>query len=194
MTVMLWILAGAAYLLLAGFFILERMVRTGSTRRMTRESTDQGSTTWVSAVMGVAFVVIPLTPLLNWWGPGRLNNWVIGVIGVAVGVTGLVIRHQAFTTLGRFFTRTLQRVDEHRLVTDGIYRRVRHPGYLSDILIFIGAAMAMNNWITILLVVALFLPAYRYRIKVEETMLTGIFGTAYTNYQAHTKRLVPGIW
>jgi len=44
-------------------------------------------------------VVVPLTPLLNWWGPGRLGTWVVGVVGVGAEAVGLVIRYQAFTTL-----------------------------------------------------------------------------------------------
>jgi len=186
--------AGAAYLMLIGFFALERFVRVGAAHDMSREETDRGSTTFVSVAMAVAFVTVPLTPLLNWWGPGRIGSWPLGAAGAVIGFAGLVIRYQAFTTLGRFFTRTLRETDQHRLVTDGVYRYVRHPGYLSDILIFWGAACAMNNWIVLALLVALFIPAYAYRIRTEETMLTGIFGQEYRDYQQHSKRLVPGIW
>jgi len=75
-----------------------------------------------------------------------------------------------------------------------VYRHIRPPGYLSDILIFWGAALAMNNWITLALVVALFVPAYAYRIQTEEALLTDIFGQAYRDYQRQSKRLIPGIW
>jgi len=194
MTGWMWVWAVAAYLLLVGFFVLERFVRVAGARDMRRQSTDRGSTTFVSVAMGVAFVAIPLSPLLNWWGPGRIGSWVAGAIGVAIGIVGLVVRYRAFTTLGRFFTRTLQETEQHRLVTDGVYRHIRHPGYLSDILIFAGAALAMNNWITLVVVVVLFVPAYAYRIRTEEAMLTDIFGQAYRDYQQQSKRLIPGIW
>jgi len=190
----MWVWAAAAYLLLVGFFVLERFVRVAEARDMRRRNTDRGSTTFISAAMAVAFVIVPLTPLLNWWGPGRLGGWLPGALGVIIGLVGLVVRHRAFTTLGRFFTRTLQQTDQHRLVTDGVYRHLRHPGYLSDVLIFCGAALAMNNWITPAAVVALFIPAYAYRIHTEEAMLTEIFGQAYRDYQRQSKRLISGIW
>ncbi|MCL2316860.1 MAG: isoprenylcysteine carboxylmethyltransferase family protein [Actinomycetia bacterium] len=194
MTGWLWVGAVGAYLVLAGFFVLERFVRVAGARDMRRGDTDRGSTTFVSVAMAVAFVIIPLTPLLNWWGCGRIGSPVAGAIGVVLGIVGLVVRYRAFTTLGRFFTRTLQETDQHRLVTDGVYRRIRHPGYLSDMLIFWGAALAMGNWITLTVVVVLFVPAYAYRIRTEEALLTDIFGRAYRDYQHRSARLIPGLW
>jgi len=194
MTGWMWAWIVAAYLILIGFFLLERFVRDTGARDLRRQDTDRGSTTFVTAALVVAFVAIPLTPLLTWWGPGRIGNSVAGAVGVVIGILGLAGRYQAFTTLGRFFTRTLQETDQHRLVTDGVYRYIRHPGYLSNILIFCGAALAMSNWITLTLVIVLFIPAYAYRINTEEAMLTDIFGQAYRDYQRQSKRLIPGIW
>ena len=188
------VLYAVAYALLVGFFVIERFVRVRETRDMSRESTDRSSTTFVSIAMGTAFVLIPLTPLFNWLGVGSWDCWPAGVVGAVAGVGGLVIRYHAFRTLGRFFTRTLRETDEHELVTWGIYRHVRHPGYLSDILIFWGAALAMENFATLIVVVVLFVPAYLYRIHVEEGMLTDIFGQRYRDYQASSKRLVPRVW
>jgi len=184
-----------AYGLLVGFFLIERFVREGEgTKDMGRGEHDRGSTTLVSVAMGVAFVVVPLVPLWNWLGVGPVMTWWPGVIGVLLGVVGLIVRYHAFSTLGRFFTRTLQERDGHELVTTGVYKYVRHPGYLSDILIFAGAALAMGNVVVLLVVVVLFAPAYAYRINTEEHMLTGIFGDEYRAYQKTSKRLVPFVF
>jgi len=183
------------YGLFAGFFIVEHFVRQGdNTKNMSRTGYDKGSTTAVSVAMGTAFVIVPLAPLWNWWHIGPRLAWWAALIGVVVGAAGLVIRYQAFSTLGRFFTRTLREQPEHALVTTGIYALVRHPGYLSDLLIFIGAALAMRHLITVAVVVVLFIPAYVYRIHVEEQMLTSLFGADYKAYQARSKRLLPHIW
>jgi len=200
----MWILYGLAYLLLIGFFLMERFVRVGQTRRMDREDADRGSTTVVSIVMGIAFVLIPLSPLFNWLHVGAMRDLPagllasgslgVGALGVVLGLIGLQLRYRAFTELGRFFTRTLRQTEEHQLVTSGIYRSLRHPGYLSDLFIFFGASLAMNNWITALVVLVTFIPAYLYRIRVEEQMLLKAFGQAYADYQRTSKRLIPGIW
>jgi len=183
-----------AYALLAGFFIIEHFVRQGDgTKDMGRGRFDAGSTTAVSIAMGVAFVIVPLAPLWNWLRIGPLLNPWAGLAGVILGAAGLVIRYFAFSTLGRFFTRTLRQQEDHQLVTTGIYKRIRHPGYLSDIMIFVGAALAMRNLVVLLVVVVLYLPAYAYRISAEEKMLVQIFGQDYIAYQNTSKRLVPFI-
>ena len=61
-------------------------------------------------------------------------------------------------------------------------------------LIFWGAALAMHDWITLTVIVVLFVPACAYRIRTEEALLTDIFGRAYRGYQHRSKRLIPGLW
>jgi protein-S-isoprenylcysteine O-methyltransferase Ste14 len=38
------------------------------------------------------------------------------------------------------------------------------------------------------------LPALLWRIHVQEAELTAVLGDPYRAYQAHTKRLIPGLW
>jgi protein-S-isoprenylcysteine O-methyltransferase Ste14 len=181
-------------MLLAGFFGIERFVRRGKdTKNMNRTDHDKGTTTVISIVMGMAFILLPVSPFLNWLGIGAVLILWIAVFGVSIGIVGLAIRYAAFTTLGRFFSRTLREAENHTLITNGIYKYVRHPGYLSDLLIFIGVALAMNNIITMIIIPITFTPAYAYRIHIEEKMLIKIFGKQYCEYQKTSKRLIPFI-
>ena len=183
-----------AYALLVGFFAIERFARHGKdTKNMSRTDRDKGTTTVISIVMGMAFILLPVSPLLNWLGIGAIHVLWIGVLGLLLGMIGLVIRYVAFTTLGRFFSRTLREAENHALITSGIYKYIRHPGYLSDFLIFIGVALAMNNLISMIMIPVTFAPAYAYRIHVEEKMLIEIFGKKYSEYQKISKRLIPHI-
>jgi hypothetical protein len=54
--------------------------------------------------MGMAFILLPVSPLLNWSGIGAIRVLGIGVLGLLLGVSSLVIRYAAFTMLGRFFS------------------------------------------------------------------------------------------
>jgi len=184
-----------AYALIVGFFLIERFVRQGKdTKNMKRTGHDKGSTTFVSAAMGTAFVLLIAAPFLIYWRIATFHCLWLGIVGLAAGAGGLAVRSVAFTTLGRFFSRTLRQTENHTLVTNGIYRYIRHPGYLSDFMIFIGAALALGNLILIIIIPAVFIPAYMYRIHVEETMLLGIFGEQYAKYRKKSKRLVPFIF
>jgi len=183
-----------AYLVFVGFFVIERFARRGKdTKNMGRTTHDKGSTTVISVVMGAAIIILPLTPLLNWLGVGMIHLLWLNIAGLVLGAAGLIIRYVALTTLGRFFSRTLREAEDHTLVTSGIYHYIRHPGYLSDLLIFIGVALAMSNLITLLVVSLSFVAAYAYRIHVEEQMLIEIFGDRYRRYQKTSKRLIPFI-
>jgi len=143
--------------------------------------------------MGTAFILLAAAPLLIYRHIATLNIFTLGIIGLVLGAGGLVVRAVAFITLGRFFSRTLREAEKHTLVTRGIYKIIRHPGYLSDFMIFIGIALALGNWILLIIIPVLFIPAYIYRINVEEMMLLEVFGEQYTEYRKKSKRLIPFI-
>ena len=182
-----------AYAMLAGFFLIEGFLRKGGKDR-SKTKFDHSSTAFVSAVMGSSFILLFLSLLLDYLHVGTVANLWVGIVGILVGITGLITRCVAFSTLGRFFTRTLQETENHVLITTGIYRYIRHPGYLSDILFFLGVSMTLRNWIPIGFVALTFPVAYIYRIITEEKMLIEIFGEAYIQYCKHTKRLLPFIF
>jgi protein-S-isoprenylcysteine O-methyltransferase Ste14 len=79
-------------------------------------------------------------------------------------------------------------------VTTGPYRLVRHPGYAASCLVWIGAALAFDSWLAAAIVAAMLLVAYGWRIRAEETMLESTFGTAYRDYEARSRRLIPWVY
>ena len=173
------------YLILLGFFFVEKFLRKGS-KDMSKTEFDKSSTKYISIVMGISFILLFLSPLLNYFLIGKISYMWIGITGIFLGIIGFIIRCVAFYTLGRFFTRTLQETKDHALITNGIYKYIRHPGYISDILIFLGVAMALCNWIPVIFVIIAYPIVYAYRIKMEEKMLIEIFGEAYIRYQKQT--------
>ena len=79
------------------------------------------------------------------------------------------------------------------VVSEGLYRRVRHPMYLAIILGFIGLPLALASWWALIpsfLIVGLFL----YRTAREDNLLLqGLPG--YQEYAEKVRyRLLPGIW
>jgi protein-S-isoprenylcysteine O-methyltransferase Ste14 len=81
--------------------------------------------------------------------------------------------------------------DKHYVVSDGIYRRIRHPGHLGDTLIFTGSGVATGNSITTAVIFALLIPTFLRRIAVEERMLVDQLGEEYSAYMKKTRKLVP---
>ncbi len=116
------------------------------------------------------------------------------VVGVPVIWIGLAIRAWAVVVLGAAFRTTVEVDTDQRVVADGPYRWIRHPSYTGLLLIAAGFGLALGNWLSVLICLALPLPAMLRRIQVEETELTRVLGEPYRAYEAETKRLIPGVW
>ena len=96
--------------------------------------------------------------------------------------------------LGKFWSPTLQLKKNHQLVTKGVYRRIRHPMYLSLLLFSAGNALALPNYVAgPSLLVAMFV-VIAFRVPAEERMLLEEFGEEYEAYSNRTYRLIPGLW
>jgi len=93
-------------------------------------------------------------------------------------------------TLALSFTPTLQTIEGHRLVTDGIYRWIRHPMYTTFFLLFAASALLSTSWLIGLLGLIYSLLILD-RVKSEETMLLKTFGEEYYLYQQRSGKFFP---
>jgi protein-S-isoprenylcysteine O-methyltransferase Ste14 len=116
------------------------------------------------------------------------------VAGVAFLVVGLWIFYRSHADLGTNWSVTLQVREQHRLVTNGVYRHIRHPMYLALFLYSIGHALALPNWVAGPSYLVTFGLLFVLRLRTEERMMLEQFGDEYRAYMAKTKRLIPGIW
>jgi len=184
-----------AYVLLAGFLVIERLLRRGKAAlTLTPGAADRGSTLVLGIGFGVGLLVMVLAPVLNADAIGPQLPILIRWIGAALMALGLLLRIWASRSLGTFYTRTLVVGEQQRLIQAGPYRLVRHPGYLGDLVLWIGAGIAAGNGIILGGIALLFLLAYGYRVRVEEAMLTRSFGEAYKQYVRRTWRLIPFLY
>jgi protein-S-isoprenylcysteine O-methyltransferase Ste14 len=107
---------------------------------------------------------------------------------------GLWLHHLTNRDLGTHWSASLELKENHRLVTEGIYRRIRHPMYLSLLIFSMGQALALPNYVAgpvSLVAMVLFVA---FRLGPEERMLLNEFGDEYEVYRSGSNRLIPGIW
>lgn len=114
--------------------------------------------------------------------------------GVAVLVLGLWLFYRSHADLGTNWSVTLDIREGHRLVTEGVYRRIRHPMYTSILLYALGQGLVLPNWIAGPSYGAAFVVLFALRVGAEERMMLDQFGDEYRAYMARTKRLIPGVW
>lgn len=126
---------------------------------------------------------------------GRIYHWDAFFAGGFVFIAaGLVIRIMAISTLQQYFTYSVSTINEHRIVERGLYKSIRHPGYLGQLIIFLGLSISLSNWLSVILMMIPVTAGYVYRIIIEEKFLAEKMGDIYKNYKKRTKRLIPGIF
>ncbi len=119
---------------------------------------------------------------------GDLNS--IQIAGIFVVLAGVIVRLLSVFTLGRFFTPDISVVKNHRLVTTGLYRWSRHPGYAGEIISFAGLAMIFNMLPASFFIFFFPLTAFIYRAVAEEKKLLQVFGKEYEQYMKKTRRFL----
>jgi protein-S-isoprenylcysteine O-methyltransferase Ste14 len=114
--------------------------------------------------------------------------------GLAFLVVGLWLFYKSHADLGTNWSITLEVRENHQLITNGVYRRVRHPMYLGLLLYSIGQALVLPNWVAGPSYLAALGLLFAFRVVPEERMMRERFGADYVAYAARTKRLLPGVW
>lgn len=144
---------------------------------------------WIAFFLPLIWIATPVLGFADY--PSRALPLVVGIACLALG---LWVFHRAHADLGTNWSITLEIREQHRLVTEGVYRRIRHPMYAALLLYGLGQALVLPNYVAgpsyavaMLLLVVL-------RIGPEERMMLAAFGEPYEQYRSQTKRLVPGIW
>jgi protein-S-isoprenylcysteine O-methyltransferase Ste14 len=95
--------------------------------------------------------------------------------------------------LGQNWSATLEVRKDHELVTQGIYRSIRHPMYASILLWGLAQALLLPNWLAGWSAFVPFTVLYIIRTPREERMMCEFFGDQYRNYMRRTGRLLPRI-
>ena len=116
------------------------------------------------------------------------------VAGIACLAVGLWFFHRSHADLGTNWSVTLEVREQHRLITDGIYRSVRHPMYMALLLYSVGQALVIPNWVAGPSYFIAFGILFAFRVRAEERMMLDEFGDQYAEYAARTKRLIPRVW
>ena len=185
-----------AFLIIIVFYSIESSLRYGDEAK-SRETgqADKKSTLYLSRVFSINLLVLLSGFLLNQFT--RLNIFdklIYPYLGNLIMIIGLITRITATRTLKQYYTRTLKIQPDQKVIDFGLYKYIRHPGYLGLIMIWIGASVASNNWLIFVFVTLSSILAYHYRMESEEQMLISAFGDSYNNYKKRTWRLVPWLY
>jgi protein-S-isoprenylcysteine O-methyltransferase Ste14 len=134
-------------------------------------------------------------PLEFLFGPKVLPHALgMQIAGLALIVAAVALRIWARRTIRGMYTGHVQIQAGHRLVQEGPYRYVRHPGYVGYLLMGLGIAVGYSSLVGLGSVPLLLFPGLYYRMKVEEKLLEQQFGDEYRQYASKTGRWFPRLW
>jgi protein-S-isoprenylcysteine O-methyltransferase Ste14 len=115
--------------------------------------------------------------------PGQLLSWIVLALSAGLAaVAGRQLRGKGHPETGIEPTTVL--------VTDGVYRHLRHPLYLSLLLLAAGVWLKSVSWVSTAAAAATVL-AIGQTIRMEENELQAQFGEAYSEYKARVKAIIP---
>jgi len=126
------------------------------------------------------WMALPESPLLR-------------LIGIGLFMAGMILVLLAEATLGRQFSVQVVIQEEHQLITNGLYRYLRHPRYFAIILFTIGLSLTFRSWLSLIVVAALIVVLLR-RIQDEETLLEQEFGDDWRIYTKSSWRILPFVY
>ena len=144
---------------------------------------------WVGFVVPLIWIASPAF----WFAEYPLRAGPV-VAGVMCLVIGLWLFYRSHADLGTNWSITLEVREQHRLITHGVYRRIRHPMYSALLLYAVGQALVIPNWVAGPSNVIAFALLVALRVGAEEKMMVQQFGDEYAAYATRTKRLVPRVW
>lgn len=126
----------------------------------------------------LAAVFLPVAVIFFWAPPWTLAR----LAGLAIAIPSFLLLALARIQLGEAFS---VRAKASKLVTTGLYARLRNPVYIFGSLTIAGFLLWMNQpWLLLCFVVVI--PMQVYRGRKEARVLEEKFGAAYRNYKRQT--------
>lgn len=123
------------------------------------------------------------------WSPVQTYISIAGDVLVALG---LYINILVFK-VNSYGGASIETVEGQRVISTGLYAFVRHPMYVGVLIMMIGIPLALDAWWG-LIIIAVSLPAFIWRILDEEKFLKKDLA-GYSEYTQKVRyRLIPYIW
>lgn len=113
--------------------------------------------------------------------------------GLLPGLGSLWLFWRTHKELGRNWSVSLELRDKHELITNGVYRYVRHPMYSAFFLWAIAQFLLLPNWVAGLSGIVGFGTLYLFRVGREEQLMLEAFGEEYRAYMRRTARVLPWV-
>ncbi len=187
-----WLLLGVLFvpMLAAGSVMLFKSPELLRKRLSAKE--EHGEQRTVVALSGLlftaAFVLAGLNWRFGWFVLPDAVSWAAALVFLlGYALYAEVLRENVY------LSRTVEVQEGQKVIDTGLYGVVRHPMYMSTLLLFLSMPLILGSPISFLLML-LYIPIIAKRIRNEEQVLErGLEG--YADYKRRVKyRMIPCVW
>ena len=187
-----WLLIGILFvpMFLAGLVMMKKSPALLRKRLDAKEEqSEQRAVIALSGLMFLAaFVVAGLNFRFGWIVmPAWVSYAAAVVFLLAYGLYAEVLRENVW------LSRTIEVQENQKVVDTGLYGLVRHPMYMSTLLLFLAMPLVLGSVISFVIMLA-YIPIIARRIRNEEQVLEkGLEG--YTDYKKRVRyKVIPFVW
>lgn len=187
-----WLLMGILFvpMFIAGLIMMKKSPALLRRRLDAREAQpEQRAVIALSGLMFLAaFVVAGLNFRFGWIEmPAWVSYAAAVVFLLAYGLYAEVLRENVW------LSRTVEVQENQKVIDTGLYGVVRHPMYMSTLLLFLAMPLVLGSVISLVIMLA-YIPIIAKRIRNEEQVLeSGLEG--YTDYKKRVKyKVIPFVW
>ncbi len=187
-----WLLMGVLFvpMLAAGFVMLFKSPELLRKRLSAKE--EQGEQRTVVALSGLLFIAAFVLAGLNWRFGWLVLPDAVSWAAAFVFLFGYILYAEVLRE-NIWLSRTVEVQEGQKIIDTGLYGLVRHPMYMSTLLLFLSMPLILGSLYSFLLML-LYVPIIAKRIRNEEQVLEqGLVG--YADYKRRVRyRIIPYVW
>ena len=118
---------------------------------------------------------------------------ILKALGFGLDYAGVAFAIWARFTLGKLWSGTITKKENHRLVQEGPFAITRHPIYTGILFAALGCAILAGG-LRGFLTVGLLFCGFLFKSTKEERLMAATFGDTHRDYRTRVKRLIPLVW
>ena len=149
------------------------------------------SNRWTYPMLFIFYMAIILGSILENYFLVKTLNIFISSFGLCTYMIGIVGRNKAIKTLGKYWSTHIEIRKGQRIVQNGPYKYIRHPGYLSLIAESISIPLILNTYYILLGVILIYTPLVFVTVKLEDRDMGKKIGAEFTAYKKKVYAFIP---
>jgi len=126
---------------------------------------------WTLDLLAILANVLWLSSLVEYFFNRIFVNNMITIVGFSLVIIGILLHYFSAKALGKHYSAGIEVKKGHKVVAEGVYKRMRHPGYVGSLLAGIGLPLILNGLWALIISAGIILILI-IRIRLEEKVLS----------------------